>query len=44
MKALERERRELRLANEILREARAYLTQAELDCLFGPRSPSLPIT
>jgi transposase-like protein len=31
LKALERENRELRQANEILREASAYFTQAELD-------------
>jgi len=31
MKALERENRELRQANEILREASAYFAQAELD-------------
>ena len=31
MKALERENRELRQANEILRKASAYFAQAELD-------------
>ena len=31
LKALERENRELRQANEILRKASAYLAQAELD-------------
>jgi len=31
MKALEKENRELRRANEILREASAYFAQAELD-------------
>jgi transposase-like protein len=31
MKALERENRELRQANEILRKASAYLAMAELD-------------
>ncbi len=31
MKALERENRELRHANEILRKASAYFAQAELD-------------
>ena len=34
MKALEREVRELRQANEILRKASAYLAQAELDRPF----------
>ena len=34
MKALERENRELRQANEILRKASAYFAQAELDRLF----------
>ena len=34
MKALERENRELRQANEILRKASAYLAQAELDRPF----------
>jgi len=32
IKALERENRELRQANEILRKASAYFAQAELDC------------
>jgi transposase-like protein len=31
LKALERENRELRQANEILRKASAYFAQAELD-------------
>jgi transposase len=31
LKLLERENRELRLANEILRKASAYFAQAELD-------------
>lgn len=34
MKALERENRELRQANEILRKASAYSAQAELDRRF----------
>jgi len=34
IKALEREVRELRQANEILRKASAYFAQAELDCPF----------
>ena len=34
MKALERENRELRQANEILRKASAYFAQAELDPPF----------
>ena len=34
MKALEREVRELRQANEILRKASAYFAQAELDGPF----------
>ncbi len=34
MKALERENRELKQANEILRKASAYFAQAELDCPF----------
>ena len=38
LKALERENRELRQANEILRKASAYFAQAELDCLYR-RSP-----
>jgi transposase-like protein len=36
LKALERENRELRQANEILREASAYFAQAELDRRFKP--------
>lgn len=36
MKALEREIRELRQANEILRKASAYFAQAELDRRFKP--------
>ena len=36
MKALEREVRELRQANEILRKASAYFAQAELDRRFRP--------
>ena len=36
MKALERENRELRQANEILRKASAYFVQAELDRHFKP--------
>ena len=35
-KALERENRELRQANEILRKASAYFAQAELDRRFKP--------
>src|SRR5258705_730323 len=35
LKALEREVRELRQANEILRKASAYFAQAELDRPFG---------
>ena len=34
LKALERENRELRQANEILRKASAYIAQAELDRPF----------
>ena len=34
IKALERENRQLRQANEILRKASAYFAQAELDRLF----------
>ena len=34
MKAFERENRELRQANEILRKASAYYAQAELDRPF----------
>ena len=36
MKELERENRELRQANEILRKASAYFAQAELDRRFKP--------
>jgi transposase-like protein len=36
LKALERENRELRQANEILRKASAYVAQAELDRRFKP--------
>jgi transposase len=36
VKALEREVRELRQANEILRKASAYFAQAELDRRFKP--------
>ncbi len=36
IKALERELRELRQANEILRKASAYFAQAELDRRFKP--------
>ena len=36
VKALEREVRELRQANEILRKASAYFAQAELDRRFRP--------
>ncbi len=36
LKALERENRELRPANEILRKASAYFAQAELDRRFKP--------
>ena len=36
MKALERENRELRQANEILRKTSAYFAQAELDRRFRP--------
>ena len=36
MKALERENRELRQANEILRKASAYFAQAELDRRWKP--------
>ena len=36
MKALERENRELRQVNEILRKALAYFAQAELDRRFKP--------
>ena len=36
LKALERENRELRQANEILRKASAYFAQAELERRFKP--------
>ena len=36
LKALERENRELRQANEILRKASAYFAMAELDRRFKP--------
>ena len=36
LKALERENRELRQANEILRKASAYFAQAELGRRFKP--------
>ena len=36
LKALERENKELRQANEILRKASAYFAQAELDRRFRP--------
>lgn len=36
LKALDRENRELRQANEILRKASAYFAQAELDRRFKP--------
>jgi transposase len=36
LKMLERENRELRQANEILRKASAYFAQAELDRRFKP--------
>jgi transposase len=36
LKALERENRELKQANEILRKASAYFAQAELDRRFKP--------
>jgi transposase len=36
LKALERQNRELRQANEILRKASAYIAQAELDRRFKP--------
>lgn len=44
MKALEREVREIRQANEILRKASAYLAQAEFDRRFKPWRGSWPIT
>jgi transposase-like protein len=36
LKALERENRELRQANEILRKASAYFAAVELDCRSKP--------
>ncbi len=36
LKALERENREFKQANEILRKASAYFAQAELDRRFKP--------
>jgi transposase len=42
IRALEREVRELRQANEILRKASAYFAQAELDRRFRPRRPAAP--
>jgi transposase len=36
LKTLERENRELRQANEILRKASAYFAQAELDRRYKP--------
>ena len=36
LKALERENRDLRQVNEILRKASAYFVQAELDRRFKP--------
>src|SRR5882672_10214878 len=44
LKALERENRELRQANEILRKASAYFAQAELDRRHKPWSPSSTVT
>ena len=44
IKALEREVRELRQANEILRKASAYFAQAELDRPLKRGSPSLKIS
>src|SRR6266480_348348 len=43
LKALERENRELRQANEILRKASAYFAMAELDRRYKPLSPSSTI-
>src|SRR5947208_14120637 len=43
LKALERENRELRQANEILRKASAYFAMAEHDRRTKPRTPSLTI-
>jgi len=44
LRALERENRELRQANEILRKASAYFAQAELDRRSKRCSPSSTIT
>src|SRR5262245_32365269 len=44
LKALERENRELRQANEILRKASAYFAQAELDRRLKPGAPSWTIS
>src|ERR1700752_980077 len=44
IKALERENRELRQGNEILRKASAYFAQAGLDRRGKPGSPSSAIT
>src|SRR6266436_7354346 len=44
LKALERENRDLRQANEILRKASAYFAQAELDRRHKPLSSSSTIT
>jgi transposase len=43
LKALERENRELRQANEILRKASAYFAQAELDRRFKRRGFKLMV-
>jgi transposase len=42
LKALERENRELRQANEILRKASAYFAMAELDRRYKPIAPASP--
>src|SRR5882672_12238069 len=44
LKALERENRELRQANEILRKASAYFAQAELDRRYKSLSRALTTT
>jgi hypothetical protein len=44
LKALERENRELRQANEILRKASAYFVQAKFDRRLKPSSPSSTLT
>jgi len=44
LKALERENRELRQANEILRKASAYFAQAELDLRLGHNRKSATAT